>query len=107
ELRQKLLSLKGIGPETADSIILYSAEKPIFVVDAYTKRIFSRLGFCDENVKYADLQDMFLKSLKHDNNIFKEYHALLVEHAKHSCKKGPVCNDCLLLKNCSSYPKTF
>ena len=101
--RENLLSLWGIGPETADSIILYSAEKPIFVIDAYTKRIFSRLGFCNENCKYDELQDLFMKNLKHDVNLFKNYHAVLVEHAKNSCRKKPVCETCILRKQCKYY----
>lgn len=82
DLRNELLALKGIGPETADSIILYSAEKPIFVIDAYTKRIFSRLGICKEDVSYDELQALFMKNLKHDHKMFNEYHALLVEVGK-------------------------
>ena len=100
ELRKELLSIKGIGPETADSIILYSAEKPIFVIDNYTKRIFSRLGFCNENCKYDELQELFMKSLKPDVKMFNNYHALLVEHAKNNCRKKPVCTGCLLSVNC-------
>jgi len=100
ELRKELLSIKGIGPETADSIILYSAEKPVFVIDTYTKRIFSRLGFCKEDCKYDELQDFFMKNLKRDVKLFSNYHALLVEHAKNNCRKKPVCGDCVLLKTC-------
>ncbi len=100
-LRKELLAIKGIGPETADSIILYSAEKPIFVVDAYTKRIFSRLGFFKENIKYDDAQKLFMDSFKNlrdekkKTEIFKEYHALIVEHAKRSCRTKAECESCI------------
>lgn len=93
ELRQELLSLNGIGPETADSILLYTAKKPIFVIDAYTKRIFSRLGICSENVKYEELQQLFMSNLPHDVKLFNEYHALLVLLAKRHCKKNPLCKN--------------
>ncbi len=107
-LRKELLAIKGIGPETADSIILYSAEKPIFVVDAYTKRIFSRLGFFKENAKYDDVQKLFMDSFsnvkdeKKKTEIFKEYHALIVEHAKRHCRTKTECDVCLLKKKCEA-----
>lgn len=98
-LREILLNVHGIGPETADSIILYAAEKPIFVIDAYTRRIFSRIGF---NAKaYDDWQKLFMKSLRKDREMFNEYHALIVEHAKRHCKKKPVCKGCPLSLLCS------
>jgi len=93
ELRKKLLSLNGIGQETADSILLYAAEKPIFVIDTYTKRIFSRLGICSENVKYEELQQLFMRNLPYDVGLFNEYHALLVLLAKRHCKKNPLCKN--------------
>lgn len=98
--REELLKVKGVGPETADSILLYSFEQPYFVIDAYTKRIFSRLGFCEEKCNYTELQNLFIKQLKKDVEIFKEYHALLVEHAKRYCKKNPSCCGCVLRKQC-------
>ncbi len=100
KLRAELLSIKGIGPETADSIILYAGQKPVFVVDSYSKRIFSRLGFCKSNVSYEELQDLFHKNLRKDVQLFNEFHALLVEHAKVFCRKKPLCNDCPLSKIC-------
>ncbi len=100
DLRIGLLNIKGIGPETADSIILYAAEKPIFVIDAYTKRIFSRVGVCSHDVKYDELQNLFHKSLKKEKNTFKEYHALIVEHAKQHCRTKPVCGNCPLYSLC-------
>ncbi len=99
KLREVLLSVKGIGPETADSIILYSAKKPIFVIDAYTKRIFSRLGFFNENAKYDEIQLLFMNNLSHDAQLFNEYHALIVAHAKKCCKKTPVSKTCVLNKH--------
>jgi len=100
KLRQELLQLNGIGPETADSIMLYSAQKPVFVIDAYTKRIFNRLGFCRENVYYDDLQKLFMQSLPPDISLFSEYHALIVEHAKSYCRKRPLCEECVLNEEC-------
>jgi len=103
DLRKELLSLKGIGKETADSIILYSAEKPVFVIDAYTKRIFSRILGIDNN-KYDYWQEYFMKSftLKDDRvSIFKEYHALIVKHGKEACKTDPLCEICFLKKKCN------
>ena len=100
-LREELLLLWGIGPETADSIILYAAEKPVFVVDAYTKRIMSRFGVCKPDVEYHKLQDFFHKHLPRSHKLFNEYHALLVEHAKVNCtKKNPACLDCPISKSC-------
>ncbi|MCJ7640992.1 MAG: endonuclease III domain-containing protein [Desulfobacterales bacterium] len=95
-LRDKLLSVKGIGPETADSILLYALEKPIFVVDAYTKRILSRHGMIPENAPYGEVQDLFMKNLPLDEKLFNEYHALLVHLGKTSCKRNPKCDICPL-----------
>jgi len=99
-LRQELLAVKGIGPETADSILLYALNKPYFVVDAYTRRIFSRLGY---NVpeKYEDLRLLIEAHLPADLYIYNEFHALIVEHAKHHCRKNPVCKACPLELNCA------
>ncbi len=100
ELREELLGIRGIGPETADSIMLYSAEKPIFVIDAYTKRIFTRLGHKEKT--YDSWQYMFMGSLKPDVQLFKEFHALIVQLAKSSCKNKPECRSCPLSSICSS-----
>lgn len=100
-LRAELLSLKGIGPETADSIILYAAKKPSFVIDTYTKRIFSRVGLCAKDVSYDALQVLVHQNLKKDVVFFNEYHALLVELAKQYCtKRNPVCGSCPITKMC-------
>ncbi|MEW6201382.1 MAG: endonuclease III domain-containing protein [bacterium] len=97
QLRQVLLGVSGIGKETADSIILYAAGKPIFVVDAYTRRIFARHRWCSENASYDELQELFMSHLLHDVPIFNEYHALLVYVGKHFCgTRSPRCTECPL-----------
>ena len=100
ELRNELLGVNGIGPETADSILLYALNHKIFVIDAYTKRIFSRLGICTGRETYSDMQNMFHECFKGTVQEFKEYHALLVAHGKIHCKKKPVCNRCGLSDLC-------
>ncbi len=86
-LRQELLSVNGIGPETADSILLYAFNKPVFVVDAYTKRILSRHGIVKDSAEYYQVQGLFMKNLKSDVKLFNEYHALLVRLGKDYCLK--------------------
>jgi endonuclease-3 related protein len=93
-LRQKLLQVKGIGPETADSILLYGLKKPIFVVDAYTKRILSRHGIISAKTSYDEVQKLFMDYLPRDEGLFNEYHALLVHLGKTLCKKIPRCDRC-------------
>jgi len=100
KMRKELLALKGIGPETADSILLYAFEKPVFVIDAYTKRIFQRLGFFPENISYDEAQKFFMKNIRENPQLFNEFHALLVHHAKEYCQKIPYCAKCVLLKKC-------
>ena len=96
-LRRQLLSVNGIGPETADSILLYALGKPVFVVDAYTKRIFSRHRLIGEDADYNMLQDLCLKNLKKDVKLFNEFHALLVKLGKDFCLKNkPRCAICPL-----------
>jgi len=99
-MRKKLLEIKGVGPETADSIILYAFNKPSFVVDLYTKRIFSRLGLINNNSSYNEVKQFFETNLEKDVELFQEFHALIVEHAKSFCKKKPDCENCFLRKNC-------
>ncbi len=100
ELRHELLSIKGVGPETADSILLYAAGKPSFVVDAYTKRITHRLGLTREGT-YPGLKAFFESRLPADARLFNEFHALLVEHAKRVCwKSEPDCGACVLSDKC-------
>ncbi len=99
ELRKELLSINGIGDETADSILLYSAGMPSFVVDAYTIRIFSRLGLLKEK-KYEKVKEFFEKNLPKDVELYKEYHALIVELGKNICKLKPKCILCPLKEWC-------
>jgi len=94
ELREKLLGVKGIGPETADSILLYGLKKPIFVIDAYTRRILSRHGMIIEKASYKEVQRLFMDHLPLDEKLFNEYHALLVHLGKTVCKKIPRCDIC-------------
>jgi endonuclease III related protein len=100
--RDELLGIWGIGPETADSILLYAYNGAFFVVDAYTRRLCSRLGLADENAPYNELQCLFQKNLPRDAIIFNEFHALIVEHSKRHCRKKPKCMGCHLTKTCKS-----
>ncbi|MBN1544770.1 endonuclease III domain-containing protein [Candidatus Woesearchaeota archaeon] len=100
DLRKMLLEVKGIGPETADSIVLYAFGKPSFVIDAYTKRVFSRIGICAADAEYDALKEIFEKNIKKDAVVYKEYHALIVEHAKRHCKAKPECEGCPISKLC-------
>ena len=101
-LRQQLLAIHGIGEETADSIILYAANKPVFVIDAYTRRIVSRIGLAPGN-SYAAYQALFMDNLPTDARLFNEYHALLVQLAKDVCRKHPLCRQCCLNNVCQFY----
>jgi endonuclease-3 related protein len=100
QLYSELLSIHGIGPETADSIILYAAHKPIFVIDAYTRRIIGRLGLSPQRDDYAAFQALFMDNLPADEKLFNEYHALFVRHGKEACKKMPICDPCCLKDLC-------
>jgi endonuclease III related protein len=96
-LRSQLLALNGIGPETADSILLYALNKPIFVVDAYTKRILLRHKLIDQEADYSLVQSIFMRNLKKDAKFFNEYHALFVKLGKDFCRKqNPKCGICPL-----------
>ena len=96
-LRGELLAVKGVGPETADSILLYALEMPSFVVDAYTRRIVSRHSLLDEGVSYHDLRKFFMDVLPRDVNLYNEFHALLVRAGNHWCgKKRGNCGECPL-----------
>ena len=101
-LRGQLLSIHGIGDETADSILLYAADKPVFVIDAYTRRILSRLGLAPVGVSYTVCQAIFMDSLPADSGLFNEYHALLVYLAKNVCCRRPRCRECCLADICPS-----
>ncbi|MCE5186272.1 MAG: endonuclease III domain-containing protein [Planctomycetaceae bacterium] len=95
-LREQLLAIKGIGPETADSICLYAFNKPIFVVDAYTARIFGRHGLLEPGWGYHQIQDLFHSGLEKDPVLFNEFHALIVHTGKEHCKPKPICKGCPL-----------
>ena len=96
--REELLEVNGIGKETADSILLYAYNKPYFVVDAYTRRIFNRLGYKEDS--YDELQELFHTNLPKDYKLYNEFHALLVNLGKEVCKTKPLCKKCPLNKGC-------
>lgn len=101
-LRERLLEIKGIGPETADSILLYALEKPVFVIDAYTKRVLSRHSMVEEDAPYEVLQGLFHGFLKRDVRLFNEYHALFVRVGKTFCRpREPLCGGCPLRERMS------
>ncbi len=100
QLRQQLLSIHGIGQETADSIILYAANKPIFVIDAYTRRIINHNGLNPGNNSYSAYQSLFMDNLPADARLFNEYHALLVCLGKNVCRSHPLCQQCCLRSIC-------
>jgi len=100
ELRRWLLAVHGVGPETADSILLYAIGKPVFVIDAYTRRIVGRLGLAPARDGYDDYQRLFVGRLRRDPHMFNEYHALLVRLGKTACRKKPLCEVCPLFDIC-------
>ena len=109
ELRKGLLSVNGIGPETADDMVLYAFNRPVFVIDAYTRRIFSRLGLVDGDEGYESLRHQFESGLSNKIKqrdelvkVYNEYHGLIVLHAKHVCCKKPRCGECCLKRQCPS-----
>ena len=110
-LRRELLTVNGVGPETADDILLYAYHRPVFVIDAYTRRIFSRLGLISGDESYETLRLGFQQALGLNVRIFKEYHGLIVHHAKYFCNRAPQCEACCLRKKCQhiglwdKYPK--
>lgn len=95
-LREGLLSVKGVGHETADSILLYAARRPVFVIDAYTYRILNRHAIVDDQATYYELQELFTDNLKPDVDIFNEFHALIVRTGKDFCRGNPLCDSCPL-----------
>jgi endonuclease-3 related protein len=97
--RENLLGLWGLGPETVDSILLYAYGNPCFVVDAYTRRVFSRMGL-DDKETYEEWRNFFESQLPKDVSLYKEFHALIVELAKRHCKAKPLCENCPLTKEC-------
>lgn len=114
DLRCELLSINGVGPETADSILLYAFAKPAFVVDAYTKRFLTRHNLVAADAGYDQVQKIFLDVLARDGRLFNEYHALIVKLAKDFCRTKPRCEDCPLrdmyynrLDRCEGCYKSF
>jgi len=95
-LRERLLGVNGIGQETADSILLYAFKHPVFVVDAYTRRIFYRHKILSEGSTYEEIQEFFHRNLPRDTNLFNEFHALIVRVGKEYCRKRPICSHCPL-----------
>jgi len=102
DLRAALIAVYGIGPETADDIVLYAFNRPVFVIDAYTRRIFSRLGLIKDGEGYETLRHLFENKLKPDVALFNEYHALIVKHGKDVCRARPWCTACCLRPICPS-----
>ena len=100
ELRQMLLSVHGIGRETADDILLYAFQRPVFVIDAYTRRLFTRLELFGGAEDYDTMRTAIESALGPDVTLFNEYHALIVRHGKEICRVRPRCHDCLMLKCC-------
>ncbi len=101
--REALLALNGVGPETADSIMLYAFDAPVFVVDAYTRRLFGRMGLIDPADSYEEIRKIFERNLPASVYVYKEYHALVVEHGKRICGRRPLCEECLLQHLCRLY----
>jgi endonuclease-3 related protein len=100
ELRRQLLAVNGVGPETADAILLYAFQRPVFVIDAYTRRIFSRFGLVSGNEGYEVLRQRFEGAVDASAAIYNEYHALIVRHAKSACRVKPACSECVLAVGC-------
>lgn len=98
--REELLDIHGVGPETADSILLYAAEKAAFVIDAYTRRIIDRMGIAPTGDSYEAYQRLFTSNLSPDTRLYNEYHALLVKLGKEACRKQALCTNCCLLDIC-------
>ena len=101
EARRALLSVKGVGPETADDILLYAMDQPVFVIDAYTRRLLARQGLARGSEPYEELRRGFEVALPADVALFRQYHALIVEHAKAACRKRPACGTCHLEGRCA------
>lgn len=100
ELRHRLLAIPGVGPETADDMLLYAFDRPVFVVDAYTRRILSRLGLLGGDEGYETIRQGLEAALGPDIALFNEYHALIVRHGKEVCRPKPRCGACCLVSRC-------
>ncbi len=106
EARNRLLDLHGIGPETADSILLYAASRKSFVVDAYTRRVFQRIGLLQGDESYDEIRALFMQHLPEDVELYNEYHAGIVNLAKRFCRKTPLCEECPVNEYCNHALKT-
>lgn len=106
-LRAALLDVHGVGPETADDILLYAFARPVFVIDAYTRRIFARLGLISGDEGYETLRALFETTLATDVALFNEYHALIVMQGKDVCRPRPRCEVCCLVKQCRGPAETI
>ncbi|NWG86259.1 MAG: endonuclease III domain-containing protein [Hydrogenophilaceae bacterium] len=106
ELRRRLLAVHGVGEETADSILLYALNLPSFVVDAYTRRIFGRLGLIAGDESYHQIQAAFVAGLPKEVALYNEYHALIVQLGKSTCRPRPRCGECPLRRNCPAAQST-
>jgi len=102
DLRQRLLAIHGIGPESADDMLLYAFDRPVFVVDAYTRRVFTRLGLLAGDEGYERIRHGFEAALGPDVPLYNEYHALIVRHGKDWCRTRPRCDGCCLRERCPS-----
>ncbi len=98
--RAGLLAVNGIGPETADDILLYALNRPVFIIDLYTRRLLARYGLASGDEPYEQLRTYMEQHLPAQTTLYQEYHALIVHHAQHSCKKQPQCNRCALQTHC-------
>lgn len=101
ELRRSLLSVHGVGPETADDILVYAFGRPVFVVDAYARRLFGRYGLARGDEKYPELKARVEAGFPGDAAALGEFHALIVEHGKRTCRPNPLCEECVLRKGCA------
>ncbi|MBW6508725.1 MAG: endonuclease III domain-containing protein [Desulfuromonadales bacterium] len=100
QTRNELLALSGIGPETADSILLYAGRRPSFVVDSYTRRFLGRLGLLTGRESYDDIRTLFMAGVNQEVSLYQHYHALIVTHCKECCRKTPLCSTCLFADIC-------
>lgn len=101
ELRRSLLAVHGIGPETADCILVYAYDRPLFIADAYARRLLSRLGFDSIESGYEPLRKDIESKLDEDADLFNEFHALIVRHAKNTCRADPACDRCVFARRCN------
>ena len=104
--REALLEVNGVGPETADDILLYALERPVFVIDTYTRRLLQRFGLAHGSEGYEELRSVFERALNGDVFVFQQYHALIVMHAKAVCRKVPQCDLCAMAADCPTGRQT-